>query len=59
MYFIISMIQVFSPKAREALDKEQVINSIKTKLITENLVDARVNLAIERGKLKLKIKPSQ
>jgi hypothetical protein len=51
--------RMFSPKARDALDKEKVINSIKTKLITENLVDARVNVAMEKGKLKIKIKPSQ
>jgi len=41
------------------LDKEQVINSMKTKLITSNLVDAKVDLTMEKGKLKIKIKPSQ
>jgi hypothetical protein len=50
---------LFAPKTRGALDKEKVINSIKTKLITENLVDASVNVAVEKGKLKIKIKSSQ
>ncbi|UCH95848.1 MAG: hypothetical protein JSV88_03120 [Candidatus Aminicenantes bacterium] len=46
-------------KNRAALDKEKVINSIKTKLITANLVDAQVNLSLQKGKVKIKIKPSQ
>ncbi|MCU0287300.1 MAG: hypothetical protein MUF15_13015 [Acidobacteria bacterium] len=36
--------------------KEKFINSIKAKLIGENLIDARVSLAIDKGKLKLKVK---
>jgi hypothetical protein len=44
--------------AGSALDKEKIINSIKTKLITANLVDAKVNLTVEDGKLKIKIKGS-
>jgi len=40
-------------------DKEQVINSIKTKLITANLVDAQVTLTLVKGKVKLKIKGGQ
>lgn len=50
--------KMITPKAKAALNKDQVINSIKTKLITANLVDAKVNLAIEKGKIKIKIKPS-
>jgi len=41
------------------LDKEQVINSIKSKMITSNLIDAKINLSVEEGKLKIKIKSSQ
>ena len=48
-----------SPQIKGNLDREQVINSMKTKLITANLVDAKVNLAVEKGKIKIKIKPSQ
>lgn len=36
--------------------KEKIINSLKSKLIGQNVIDARVSLAIEKGKLKLKIK---
>lgn len=36
--------------------KEKVINSLKAKLISKNLIDAKVSLAVEKGKLKLKVK---
>lgn len=36
--------------------KEKVINSLKTKLISENLIDAKVGVSVSNGKLKLKIK---
>lgn len=39
--------------------KEQVINSLKTKLISQNLIDAKVSVSVEQGKLKLKIKKDQ
>lgn len=37
-------------------DKDKLINTLKTKLITSNLVDAKVDLSVEDGKLKVKIK---
>lgn len=36
--------------------KEKMINSLKAKLITQNLIDAKVSLSVSKGKLKLKIK---
>ncbi len=36
--------------------KEKVINSLKAKLISQNLIDAKVILSVSKGKLKLKIK---
>lgn len=36
--------------------KEKVINSLKAKLISKNLIDAQVSLSVDKGKLKLKIK---
>lgn len=36
--------------------KEKVINSLKAKLISKNLIDAKVSLSVDKGKLKLKIK---
>lgn len=45
--------------AKDPPDKEKVINSIKTKLITSNLIDAKVNLSVVNGKLKVKIKEDQ
>jgi hypothetical protein len=37
-------------------DKDKVINSIKAKMISANVIDAKVDLSIEKGKLKIKIK---
>ncbi len=48
-----------STNAQKPLDKDQIINSVKAKLITENMVDAQVNLSIKNGKVKIKIKPVQ
>jgi hypothetical protein len=45
-------------KTSQPIDKEKVINSIKSKMITSNLIDAKVNLSVEKGKLKIKIKSS-
>jgi hypothetical protein len=36
--------------------RNQLINSLKAKLISSNLIDAQVNLTVEQGKLKIKIK---
>lgn len=36
--------------------KEKIINSLKAKLIGQNVIDARVSLVIDKGKIKLKIK---
>lgn len=36
--------------------KDKIIGSIKTKMLTNNLVEARVNLTIQNGKLSIKIK---
>lgn len=44
---------------QKSLDKEKIINSIKAKLITENMVDAQVNLSLKNGKVNIKIKPVQ
>ncbi len=57
--FFDNYISMSSKKPEKPVDKEQVINSIKTKLITSNLIDARVDLSVEKGKLKIKIKGSQ
>jgi len=47
------------PKMQKSLDKDKIINSVKAKLITENMVDAQVNLSLKNGKVKIKIKPVQ
>lgn len=36
--------------------KEKIINSLKAKLIGQNLIDAKVSLSIDNGKIKLKVK---
>jgi hypothetical protein len=48
--------RMLSLKAQKSLNKEKIINSIKTKLITENMVDAQVNLSVKAGKVRIKIK---
>jgi hypothetical protein len=50
---------MLSTNAKKSLDKEKIINSVKSKLITENMVDAQVNLSLKDGKVKIKIKPAQ
>lgn len=40
-------------------DKDKIINSLKMKLISANLVDAKVSLGVEGGKLKIKVKGVQ
>jgi len=47
------------PDAQKSLNKDKIINSIKAKLITENMVDAQVKLSVKDGKVKIKIKPVQ
>jgi hypothetical protein len=51
--------RMLSSNAKKSLDKEKIINSVKTKLITENMVDAQVNLSLRGGKVKIRIKPAQ
>jgi hypothetical protein len=46
-----------SENSQKSLDREQIINSVKAKLITENMVDAQVRLSLKHGKVKIKIKP--
>jgi tRNA G26 N,N-dimethylase Trm1 len=36
-------------------DKETIINSLKSKMITANLVDAKINLTRKQGKVKIRI----
>ena len=50
---------MLSKNAQKSLNKEKIINSVKAKLITENMVDAQVNLSLKEGKVKIKIKPAQ
>jgi hypothetical protein len=37
-------------------DRDKMINSIKSKMISANVIDAKVDLSIVKGKLKIKIK---
>ncbi len=48
--------KLLKKKGASESQKEKLINSLKTKLITSNLVDAKVSLSVSEGKLKLKIK---
>ncbi|HLP44694.1 MAG TPA: hypothetical protein VK469_02040 [Candidatus Kapabacteria bacterium] len=42
--------------AGDETQKEKIINSLKAKLIGQNLIDAKVSFSIENGKLRLKVK---
>jgi lipopolysaccharide biosynthesis glycosyltransferase len=43
-------------KKTSTTDKENIINSLKSKMISENMIDVKVNLSVTKGKLKIKIK---
>lgn len=47
---------LWAPSSEKSLDKDFVINSLKSKMITENLIDAEVYLALANGKVKVKVK---
>ena len=36
--------------------KDDLINSIKLKMISENIIDANINLTVNKGKVQIKIK---
>jgi len=42
-------------KSFKVSDKETIINSLKSKMITANLVDAKINLTGKQGKVKIRI----
>lgn len=42
-------------KSFKVSDKETIINSLKSKMITANLVDAKINLIGKQGKVKIRI----
>ncbi len=37
-------------------DKEELINSIKLKMISENIIDANIDMTIKKGKMQIRIK---
>ncbi len=43
-------------KSFKSSDKESIINSLKSKMITASLVDAKINLFLKQGKVKIRIK---
>lgn len=57
--FFDNYVKMLTDKEKTVPDKEQVINSLKSKLITSNVIDAKVNLSLEKGKVKIKIKVEQ
>ena len=45
-------------KSDAAKEREKMINSIKSKMISANVIDAKISLSVVKGKLKIKIKSS-
>ncbi|MCK4836085.1 MAG: hypothetical protein KAT17_05590 [Candidatus Aminicenantes bacterium] len=43
-------------KSQKKFDKEKIINSLKTKMITANLIDAKINIVTKHGKVKISLK---
>ena len=43
-------------KSFKSSEKESIINSLKSKMITASLVDAKINLLLKQGKVKIRIK---
>ncbi len=48
--------KISETQSTKIVDKEKMINSIKTKLITSNLIDVKIDFKVEKGAVKIKIK---
>lgn len=48
--------QLLPKNHAKALDKESIINTLKTKMLTNNLVEAKAGIALQDGKLSITIK---
>jgi hypothetical protein len=49
-------LQLLPKNIKAAKDKDSIINSMKTKMLTHNLVEAKVNVAFQNGKFSITIK---
>ena len=54
--FFAAFQQHLPPNARAGVDKEGIINSMKSKMVTHNLIETRVHVALKNGKLSITIK---
>jgi hypothetical protein len=43
---------------KNASQQDKIINNLKVKMISENIVNAKINLSIQNGKVKIKLKRS-
>lgn len=43
---------------RENVDQDKIVNDLKLKMISENMISAKADLTVEKGKVKIKIKRS-
>lgn len=48
--------ELLPAKSKADREKDNIIGSMKTKMLTHNLVEARVSVAMQNGKLSIKIK---
>jgi uncharacterized protein YaiL (DUF2058 family) len=48
--------QLLPRNSKTAADKESIINTMKTKMLTNNLVEAKVGVALQNGKLSITLK---
>jgi hypothetical protein len=49
-------LQLLPKNSKTAQDKDKIINSMKSKMLTYNLVEAKVSVAFQNGKLSITIK---
>ena len=54
--FFAAYSQQLPPNARVGANKDGIINSIKSKMLTHNLIETRVHVALKNGKLSITIK---
>jgi hypothetical protein len=48
--------QLTTQKAGSEKRKEEIINSLKSKMIAGNIIDTKINLVVKGGKVKIKLK---
>jgi hypothetical protein len=54
-FFAREFTKIFTKKS---FQKDKIINHLKSKMISENIINAKINLSVQNGKVKIKLKRS-